>query len=236
MDNRIPTENAHLSPFTTPASVNTRLPVNRPDVRVDISPLQRRRTVLPTTNNIVRDMFKNRTFRQETSTSPSRSSQISIPNQQTSIIGILCDPLLWTDEIEQQFLEFSTLCKYSASRCKSSAIWNNKISTIIQISLILMGSLTFSTAIGPFNELTKQIVSTICGISIAALTSIQSFLSLGKKSEVQSQVTYELERMARAIKLELSKKKESRSDPFDEIIKLENQREKLLKRVGIEED
>ena len=141
---------------------------------------------------------------------------------------------LWTDETVQQLLDFAEICHSSSLKCKNSSIKHKKIYYFFHISIILLGSLTATTSIGSLDTEIKTTVSTICGVFTAIFSSVQGFLKCAEKSEIEANSCLELERMARGIRLELSKSKEFRVDPFKFIIKLENQREKILKGIDIE--
>ena len=145
-------------------------------------------------------------------------------------------PYLWTDETEQHLLDFGDICNESAKKCKNSSIKHSRIGNSLQILVVLLGALSATTSIGNIATETKAIINTISGSLVALLTSVQSFLKFPQQAEVEANGCLELERMSRNVKIELSKAKEFRVDPYKYIIKLENQREKILRKVGIEDD
>lgn len=189
---------------------------------------------------IVKNMLKTR----------SRSSVVSTPDSVIELeykysptldrksyeLGNLGDPNLWTEETVQQIFDFSEICNDSATKCKQSSIKHHRISNILQLTLILIGAITTTTSIGSINENTKSTISVVCGCMVVFFSSIQGYLKYPQKSEIEAISCLELERMSRSVKIELSKAKEFRVDPYKYIIKLENQREKILKKVGIEDD
>lgn len=184
------------------------------------------------------------------STSPSNEQRREIQSPDYSVVekkspsierkpyelGEIGLPELWTDDTVRQIIDFEEICVRSSVKCKKSSIKHRRIGHFIQILVILLGALSVAASIGNLDDRIKLIVNTIGGASVAILTSIQSFLKFPQLSEVEASSCLELERMSRSIRIELSKPKELRVDPFKYIIKLENQREKLLHRIGIEDD
>lgn len=150
--------------------------------------------------------------------------------------GEIGEPELWTQEIVQQLIDFSDICKESSIKCKNSSIKHKRIGNFIHIMVTLLGTISMTTNIGNAQQETKNIISTVSGGLVAVLTSIQSFLKFPQKSETEMLSSIELERMGRSIKIELSKAKEYRVDPYRYLIKLENQREKIMRSVGISDD
>lgn len=146
------------------------------------------------------------------------------------------DPSLWTDETVEQLIQFSDICNESAIQCKRASIFHKKMSTFLQLSTIILGTVTATTSIGTIPVEIKTIISTVCGGLTALASSVQGYLKYSEKSEIEANSCFELQRIARGIRIELSKSKQFRVDPYKYIIQLENQREKILKRVGIEED
>lgn len=151
-------------------------------------------------------------------------------------IGNLGDPNLWTEETSQHLIDFSDICNDSADKCRRSSIKHRIISNILQISIILSGAIVATTSIGSIDDSTKNIISVVSGCMVVLFSSVHGYLKFPQKSEIEKGSCLELERMARSVKIELSKAKELRVDPYKYIIKLENQREKILKKVGIEDD
>ena len=151
-------------------------------------------------------------------------------------IGNIGNPDQWTDETVQQLIDFGDLCSESSNKCKKSSIIHNRISNALQISVILLGAISATTSIGGIDCDKKNIISVVSGCMVFFFSSIQGYFQYPQKSEIEANSCIELERMSRSIRIELSKSKELRVDPFRYIIKLENQREKILKRVGIEDN
>lgn len=143
---------------------------------------------------------------------------------------------LWTEEIVKRFMEFSDICKQSAKNCESTAKRNRIISISLKISLIILGALVSFISIRTLPDSAKEITGIILGFLIAALTGILQVLNPEKNAQNQANSALELDRMARSINIEISKSPEMRVDPFDFIVKLENQREKLLKLTGMEDE
>ena len=194
--------------------------------------------------DIVRNMLRSRSrnkIRQNYSTNNTPESQSDNKispslDRKPYEMGELGDPNLWTDETVQQIMDFGEICTESANKCKTSSIKHRRTGNFIQILVILLGALSAITSIGSVDDATKVVISMVTGSMVAILTSVQSFLKLPQKSEVEANSCLELERMARSVRIELSKAKEFRVDPYKYIIRLENQREKIIRRVGIEED
>jgi hypothetical protein len=151
-------------------------------------------------------------------------------------IGNIGNPDQWTDETVQQLIDFGDLCAESSNKCKKSSIIHNRISNALQISVILLGAISATTSIGGIDCDKKNIISVVSGCMVFFFSSMQGYFQYPQKSEIEANSCIELERMSRSIRIELSKSKELRVDPFRYIIKLENQREKILKRVGIEDN
>jgi hypothetical protein len=143
---------------------------------------------------------------------------------------------LWTDECVHQLIVFGDICISSANKCKKSSIRHRRFGNTIQILVIVIGALAAATSIGTLEDSSKVLLSTITGVSVAILTSIQSFLGFPQKAEIEGSSCLELERISRNVRIELSKPIESRVDPYKYIIRLENQREKIIRRVGIDDD
>lgn len=146
------------------------------------------------------------------------------------------NPQLWTDEVINYLIFFGNLCLSSADRCKKESIRHRRFSNTFQILVILLGALITATSLGDIDNQFRMIIGTVCGASTAILTSIQGFLKFPRKSELEALAYLELGRMARNIRIQLSKSKDLRVDPYEYIIKLENQREKILRKVGIDEE
>lgn len=133
-------------------------------------------------------------------------------------------------------MEFSKMCKESSIKCRHSSVRHKRIGNFIHIAIALLGTTSAASGISTTPDETKLILSTVTGSLVAILTSIQSFLKFHQKSEVELLSSIELERMSRSIKIELSKSREYRVDPYKYILKLENQREKIMTNVGIDDD
>ena len=195
---------------------------------------------------IVRSMLRTRTrtsIQKQTSTPLTQSPGESLEERKTSPlerkpyeIGEVGDPNLWTDEIVQNIIDFGEICTSSANKCKKSSVKHRRVGNVIQILVVLLGALAAVTSIGNADNELKVIISTVSGSMVAILTSIQSFLKFPQRSEIEANSCLELERMSRSVRIELSKSKEFRVDPYKYIIKLENQREKILRKVGIDDD
>lgn len=194
-----------------------------------------------TCKSIVKNMLKSRS-RDVTRNDTNQYTETPESKQSPSIerkpyeMGELGDPNLWTDETVQRIIDFGEICNDASNRCKRSSIRHRRLGNFIHIMVILLGALSAVTSIGNATDEIKLIISTISGSMVAILTSIQGFLKFPQRSEVEANSCLELERMARSVRIELSKSKEFRVDPYKYIIKLENQREKILRRVGIDED
>lgn len=146
------------------------------------------------------------------------------------------DANLWTDEMVHQLLEFSDICNETAIKCKKSSLRHRRIGRTIEVFLISLGALSFTSSMGTANDEIKLLISTVSGGMVALITSIQSLFKYSQRSETEASSCLELERMTRSIRTELSKSKELRTDPYKFIIKLENQREQIIKKIGIDDD
>jgi hypothetical protein len=206
------------------------------DNEIISTPSERRGSSKTIVKNMLKTRSRNNSYKSPSvnvTTSPNDSPSLEYKPYENMETGY---PNLWTDEVVQQLIDFGEICTESSIKCKKSSIKHRRIGHFIQISVISLGALAAATSIGTATNQTKEIISTISGTLIAIFTSIQSFLKFPQQAEVEASSTLELERMARSVRIELSKSKELRVDPYKFIIKLENQREKILHKIGIEDD
>lgn len=190
-------------------------------------------------NNMLRARSKNYVIGNSLSNTPdSFSSYKPSPpiDHKPYEMGRVGFPQMWTEDTVQHIIDFGDICSDSAYKCKKSSLRHKRLAESMQILTILLGALSVATAIMTREYSAQIIINTISGGLIAILTSIQSFFKLFQRYETEANACLELERMSRNIKAELAKAKELRVDPYKYIIKLENSREEILNKVGIEDD
>jgi hypothetical protein len=194
--------------------------------------LNKKRVVKPNkrrSNQIVSDIISRSHSPNSTSLGESSDSETGL----NSPVG----EGVWTDETIKQLIEFSDICNYSANQCKRSAMKHRRIGQCIEIMVILIGSLSALSSAGNFIDTeTKLLISTICGLSTAVFTGVQGFLKFLPRSEVELNSWLELEKIGRSIKMEITKSVNLRVDPYKLILRLERQRDKIIRKVGIGEE
>jgi hypothetical protein len=144
------------------------------------------------------------------------------------------DDSVWTKEIEDRFLDYIKLFQQSSDQCKKSSIFHNRVDWVLSYIIIILSS-TLS-AVGFIDSSNTDIISKfniVIGIVIAVITGAKSKGNFASLSKIESEVCLELEKNARLIRIELSKKISLRVNPDELIVQLENKREKLLKKVNL---
>lgn len=143
---------------------------------------------------------------------------------------------VWNEELVHQFMMFSQICKDSGSKCKARSIKNKNLSIGLKICILVASSLVVVSNVSTLNSDVKQYLGVALGVIIAIVTGVVQLINPEQIAEITKNACLQLERMARSISIEISKSPESRVDPFDFIAKLENEREKLLKDTGVEDE
>ncbi len=144
---------------------------------------------------------------------------------------------VWSEDIKDYFIEFIEVCRSSSNKCRKSAIRHSYIDKFLSIFQFFAGTVIFVTSFGSIvDDSTRSYFGIVCGIITAAIAAIQAKGSYDKLSEIESQSCRNLEKMVRIIRLEIVKPPKYRVDPQEFIIHLENEREKILKKVSIVDD
>ncbi len=145
--------------------------------------------------------------------------------------------LSWTEDVEKCFLEFIDLCSSSATKCKNSSIRHKLYSRTIQVTTFLAGSLQFIVSFGDnISPRTKDFITMGCGIFTALGVSIQGKIDYTELSTKEQSACLNLERLTRTVRMEISKPIEQRVDSREYISHLENERQRILAEVGIENE
>lgn len=145
--------------------------------------------------------------------------------------------VLWSSDIEKRCLLFDEICQESSKKTKKSSIHHRKISNILSYSQIAIGSFgAFISVLSIIPDITKNIINTIIGGTTALLTGIKIAYKGDQTSQIEATVTIELEKISRTIQNELAKPVHLRINPFDFLVTLETERNKLIKQVAIEDE
>lgn len=138
---------------------------------------------------------------------------------------------LWNDLVENYYIEFQKLCKDEAQKYKYLSHYNDSISNLLKLILLISGCFTFTLSISIPNSLFMSTTTIISSCLTAIITSLSGFFQFEKKSEIQYNIYRELDKLYNIISLEMLKPTYMRTDPYEYILTLRNRRDELLKTL-----
>ena len=155
--------------------------------------------------------------------------------------SVLSEPLsnienfnLWTDNVENEIENFASICDNEAKICKKKARKQFLTGRILQISLIILGSISVYSSASNIDLDIKNSISLITGFSTTVISSIYTMFGFTKKSNITFETSLGLDNIARMIRCEMLKPKKVRKSPFDLIYYCNTVRDKLIKKKGFE--
>lgn len=141
-------------------------------------------------------------------------------------------PASWTKKIEEEVIRFADLCTDDSEDCKQSATMNDRISKMIQISLILFGASSIYVASSGIQEKIQQIVQSTLGGLTGLTTGIYGLFGFTKKSTIANDSAISLRRLARKLRLQvLLPDGQKVQDPLLLMLESEEARDRILKRL-----
>lgn len=142
------------------------------------------------------------------------------------------DILMWTSSIEDEITNFANICEADASEFKKKSKSQSNIGKSLQISLIILGSLSVYSSASNIDLDIKNSISLITGFSTTVISSIYTMFGFTKKSTITLETSLGLDSIARMIRCELLKPKNKRISPFDLIYYANITRDKIIKKKG----
>jgi len=140
----------------------------------------------------------------------------------------------WNDDIEKEIENFAEICEKEAKNTKYKAKKQFYIGRFMQISLILLGSVSVYTSAATFDIDIKNYVNIFTGFSTTVISSIYTLFGFTKKSTIAFETSLGLDNLARMLRCELLKPIRNRKSPFELIYFSNMNRDKLIKKVGLE--
>lgn len=138
---------------------------------------------------------------------------------------------IWNDEFESSFSEFKENCKAQANECQAQYVRNRRLDTSLKVFIVIFGIITVIASISQIDAEVRPIITGITGALSSGLGSLQAILKFGKRAEKSKFANFQLDKLARGIKFELLKPSCFRPSPWDYIIEIENQWEKILNEL-----
>ncbi len=225
--------------YNTPLSITREINKSSPNISV-----RRTKTTIPKSvidqeisNQHEENESKNESKNKEENLHEENNTNIDINNiEQINIINEDINNNLWNEELETQFIKFSVICYKSAQKCKHSSKIHKNISEGSYFCIMILAVLISTISNSNLNEEDKFIITSVAGILVAIFTYFHKQSGFSSICFIEANACLELEKMARSIKLELAKSREYRLDPYKYFVTIENQREKLLRKIGIDVD
>lgn len=156
--------------------------------------------------------------------------KMSLDTIQKSISSSIDDSNMWSSSIEEEITNFASICEEEANEQKNKAKNQSRIGRSLQISLIILGSISVYSSASSLELDIKNSISLITGFSTTVISSIYTMFGFTKKSTITYETSIGLESIARMIRCELLKPKNKRVSPFDLIYYANVARDKLIKR------
>lgn len=145
-------------------------------------------------------------------------------------------PSLWTDKMEDYFLKYIDICHASSEKCRMASVKHQYYDKLMCVFNLCSGSVIFITSFDYIPDITKAYVAMACGIATSLVSAVQSKCSYDRLSEVEKESHRKLDKLAQMVKLELTKEKKHRVNPLLFMVVLENNREKILRQINIEDE
>lgn len=141
------------------------------------------------------------------------------------------DISLWNDDVENYYIEFQKICVSESVKYKQLNHRDKLLSNLLKFILLISSCFTFTLSLSSPDSVFFQVTTTITSILTTIITSIISFFAFEKRSEIEYYIYKGLDRINQTISIELIKPSQIRSDPYELILTLQNQRDELLKKL-----
>jgi len=141
------------------------------------------------------------------------------------------DTSLWNDNIENYYIEFQKICIEESIKYKQLNYRHEFISNFLKFILLLSSCFTFTLSLSSPSSVFFQVSTTITSILTTIITSVISFFTFEKRSEIEYYIYKGLDKINQNISIELIKPPQIRCDPYGLILTLQNQRDELLKKI-----
>jgi hypothetical protein len=143
----------------------------------------------------------------------------------------IIDTSLWNDNVENYYIEFQKICVSESVKYKQLNYTHKLVSNLLKFILLISSCFTFTLSLSSPESIFFQVTTTITSILTTIITSIISFFTFEKRSEIEYYIYKGLDKINQTISIELIKPSQIRSDPYELILSLQNQRDELLKKL-----
>lgn len=141
---------------------------------------------------------------------------------------------MWNPILEKQIKQVAEDCEKKAKLSKYKAKKNFFIGRFMQITLILLGSISIYSTSAEIDLNIKNAVSIITGFSTTVISSVYTLFNFTKKSTIEFETSLGLYSLSMMLNSELLKPARIRKSPFELMQFAYMTRDKLIKKVGIE--
>ncbi len=183
-------------------------------------------------DNISKNTENDFRLKNEESGFVSRSSSNQIKDQ--ILLEENTDTINWTDDMEDEILNFSEVCFNDSETTNNKANFYIKYGKILQVSLIVLGVSSVYISSSSVPSEIKNNINVVFGASSAILSSVYTLFSFSKKGNKLKEISYDLSNLARIIRCELFKPITKRDNVTNFLIFIQTTRDKLLKKVDID--
>lgn len=139
----------------------------------------------------------------------------------------------WTEKIEEEIKKFSDICKIECDNTRFKAKRHYLFGRVIQITLIILGSLSVYSSASSIEIETKNIINIFTGFSTTVISSIYTIFGFTKKATIEFEASLGLDNISKMLKYELLKPIHQRKSPFDLIYFSNMSRDKIVKKLGM---
>jgi len=183
-------------------------------------------------DNISKNTENNFRLKNEESGFVSRHSSNQIKDK--NLLEENTDTINWTDDMEDEILNFSEVCFNDSETTNNKANFYIKYGKILQVSLIVLGVSSVYISSSSVPSEIKNNINVVFGASSAILSSVYTLFSFSKKGNKLKEISYDLSNLARIIRCELFKPITKRDNVTNFLIFIQTTRDKLLKKVDID--
>lgn len=139
----------------------------------------------------------------------------------------------WTETIEVEVKKFADICKKESEATKWKAKKHYYAGRIIQICLIILGSLSVYSSASSINADTKNAINIFTGFSTTVISSVYTMFGFTKKATIEFEASMGLDNISKMLLYELLKPSHQRKSPFDIIYFSNMSRDKIIKKLGM---
>jgi len=156
-------------------------------------------------------------------------------NQEPTPLTYLKDEneVQWTETIEVEIKKFADICKKESEATKWKAKKHYYAGRIIQICLIILGSLSVYSSASSINADTKNAINIFTGFSTTVISSVYTMFGFTKKATIEFEASMGLDNISKMLLYELLKPSHQRKSPFDIIYFSNMSRDKIIKKLGM---